>query len=130
MKKKLAPFILGLGLVSLAACSNDGEENTDSASTEEGEVEFGDVLATSDAGEITSDDVLNQIGTNQVANQTFQLVLDQVLTDKYSEEINMDELNDQIDAEIEQYGGEDNFCLFKPSRSHRDVKELGMPSFP
>src|SRR5699024_5151207 len=85
MKKKLAPFILGLGLVSLAACSNDSEENTDSASTEEGEVEFGDVLATSDAGEITSDDVLNQIGTNQIANQTFQLVLDQVLTDKYSE---------------------------------------------
>lgn len=111
MKKKLAPFILGLGLVSLAACSNDGEENTDSASTEEGEVEFGDVLATSDAGEITSDDVLNQIGTNQVANQTFQLVLDQVLTDKYSEEINMDELNEQIDAEIEQYGGEDNFQM-------------------
>ena len=111
MKKKLAPFILGLGLVSLAACSNDSEENTDSASTEEGEVEFGDVLATSDAGEITSDDVLNQIGTNQVANQTFQLVLDQVLTDKYSEEINMDELNDQIDAEIEQYGGEDNFQM-------------------
>ena len=111
MKKKLVPFILGLGLVSLAACSNDSEENTDSASTEEGEVEFGDVLATSDAGEITSDDVLNQIGTNQVANQTFQLVLDQVLTDKYSEEINMDELNEQIDAEIEQYGGEDNFQM-------------------
>lgn len=112
MKKKFAPFIIGLGLVSLAACSNEGEENTDSASTEEGgDVEFGSVLATSDAGDITADDVLNQIGTNQVANQTFQLVLDKVLTDKYSEELNMDELNEQIDAEIEQYGGEENFSM-------------------
>lgn len=111
MKKKLAPIILGLGLVSLAACSNDGEENTDSASTEEGDVEFGSVLATSEAGDVTADDVLNQIGTNQVANQTFQLVLDKVLTDKYSEELNMDELNEQIDAEIEQYGGEENFAM-------------------
>lgn len=109
--KKLAPFILGLSIIGLAACSNDSEETSDSASTEEGEVAFGDVLATSDAGEITSDDVLNQIGTNQVANQTFQLVLDQILQDKYSEEINMDELNEQIDAEIEQYGGEDNFAM-------------------
>ena len=111
MKKKLAPFILGLGLVSLAACSNEGEENTDQASTEEGDVEYGNVLATSDAGDITADDVLNQIGMNQVANQTFQLVLDKVLTDKYSEELNMDELNEQIDTEIEQYGGEDNFAM-------------------
>lgn len=76
-----------------------------------GDVEFGSVLATSDAGDITADDVLNQIGTNQVANQTFQLVLDKVLTDKYSEELNMDELNDQIDAEIEQYGGGENFSM-------------------
>lgn len=112
MKKKLAPFIIGLGLVSLAACSNEGEENKDSASKEEGgDVEFGSVLATSDAGDVTADDVLNQIGTNQVANQTFQLVLDKVLTDKYSEELNMDELNEQIDAEIEQYGGEENFSM-------------------
>lgn len=111
MKKKLAPFILGLGLVSLAACSNEGEENTESASNEEGDVEFGSVLATSDAGDITADDVLNQIGTNQVANQTFQLVLDKVLTDKYSEELSMDELNKEIEAEIEQYGGEDNFPM-------------------
>lgn len=111
MKKKLAPFILGLGLVSLAACSNEGAENIDSASTEEGDVEFGNVLATSDAGDVTADDVLNQIGTNQVANQTFQLVLDKVLTDKYSEELNMDELNEQVDAEIEQYGGEENFAM-------------------
>lgn len=112
MKKKFAPFIIGLGLVSLAACSNEGEDNKDSASKEEGgDVEFGSVLATSDAGDVTADDVLNQIGTNQVANQTFQLVLDKVLTDKYSEELNMDELNEQIDAEIEQYGGEENFSM-------------------
>lgn len=110
MKKKLAPIILGLGIVSLAACSNEGEENTESTENE-GEVEYGNVLATSDAGDITTDDVLNQIGTNQIANQTFQLVLDQVLTDKYSDDINLDELNEQIDAEIEQYGGEENFSL-------------------
>src|SRR5699024_9838622 len=32
-------------------------------------------------------------------------------TDKYSEELNMDELNEQVDAEIEQYGGEENFAM-------------------
>lgn len=112
MKKKFAPFIIGLSLVSLAACSNKGEENKDSSSKEDGgDVEFGSVLATSDAGDVTADDVLNQIGTNQVANQTFQLVLDKVLTDKYSEQLNMDKLNEEIDAEIEQYGGEENFSM-------------------
>ena len=93
MKKKLAPFILGIGLVSLAACSNDSSESNESEeNTDQGEVEYGDVLASSKAGDITTDDVLNQIGTNQVANQTFQLVLDQILSDKYSEEIDREEL--------------------------------------
>lgn len=112
MKKKLAPFILGIGLVSLAACSNDSSESNESEeNTDQGEVEYGDVLASSKAGDITTDDVLNQIGTNQVANQTFQLVLDQILSDKYSEEIDREELTSQVEEEIEQYGGEENFSM-------------------
>lgn len=112
MKKKLAPFILGIGLVSLAACSNDSSESNESEeNADQGEVEYGDVLASSKAGDITTDDVLNQIGTNQVANQTFQLVLDQILSDKYSEEIDREELTSQVDEEIEQYGGEENFSM-------------------
>ena len=112
MKKKLAPFILGIGLVSLAACSNDSSESNESEeNTDQGEVEYGDVLASSKAGDITTDDVLNQIGTNQVANQTFQLVLDQILSDKYSEEIDREELTAQVEEEIEQYGGEENFSM-------------------
>lgn len=112
MKKKLAPFILGIGLVSLAACSNDSSESNESEeNTDQGEVEYEDVLASSKAGDITTDDVLNQIGTNQVANQTFQLVLDQILSDKYSEEIDREELTSQVDEEIEQYGGEENFSM-------------------
>ena len=114
MKKKLAPFILGIGIVSLAACSNDGGEGNESESgesTDQGEVEYGDVLASSKAGDITTDDVLNQIGTNQVANQTFQLVLDKILSDKYSDQIDKEELTAQIDEEIEQYGGEENFQM-------------------
>ena len=113
MNKKLAPFILGIGLVSLAACNNDSgnsdEEKSESTGSET--VEYGDVLANSKAGEVTTDDVLNQIGTNQVANQTFQLVLDKVLEDKYKDDINKDELNETVNKEIEQYGGEENFQM-------------------
>ena len=84
MRKKLAPIVVGLGLIGLAGCSDDGSSESGSGS-ENGETEYGDVLATSDAGEVTTDDILNELGTDNIANRTFQLTLDSILQDKYSD---------------------------------------------
>lgn len=108
MKKKLMPVVIGLGLLGLAGCGN-GEEGSSDSENGSAETEFGEVLATSDAGDVTVDDLLNNIGTTQVANQTFQLTLDQVLQDKYSDEVDPAEIEEEVDAEMEQYGGEEQF---------------------
>lgn len=108
MKKKVMPVVIGLSLLGLAGCGN-GEEGSSDGGNGSGETEFGEVLATSDAGDVTVDDVLNNLGTTQVANQTFQLTLDQILQDKYSDEVDPAEIEEEVDAEIEQYGGEEQF---------------------
>lgn len=109
MKKKIAPIVIGLGLVGLAGCSDDnGSGNSE---TENNETEFGSVLSTSDAGEVTTDDILNQMGTSTVANQTFQLTLDSILKDKYSDAVDTEQIESQIDDEIEQMGGEEQFAM-------------------
>lgn len=109
MKKKLTPLIVSLGIIGIAGCSNDSEE-TNEQTTEE-DVNFGEVLSSSDAGDVTTDDILNQIGTEQVATQTFQLTLDKVLMDKYSDELDRDELEAEIDQEIEEMGGEEQVAM-------------------
>ncbi|HIW13417.1 MAG TPA: peptidylprolyl isomerase [Candidatus Salinicoccus stercoripullorum] len=107
MKKKLAPIIISFGLISLAGCSDDNGNGNN----ENDETEFGNVLSTSDAGDVTTDDILNQIGTSTVANQTFQLTLDNILKDKYSDEVDTEQIESQTDEEIEQMGGEDQFAM-------------------
>ncbi|MHC0552074.1 peptidylprolyl isomerase [Salinicoccus sp. CNSTN-B1] len=106
MKKIIAPMVLGLGLIGLAGCSDDSSENSSS-----NETEYGDVLATSDAGDVTTDDILNQLGTDSIANQTFQLTLDTILKEKYADEIDTEEIESQINEEIEGMGGEDQFAM-------------------
>lgn len=121
MKKKLAPLLFSLGIIGLAGCSNDGEEAENTSS--EGDVDFGEVLASSDAGDVTADDILNQMGTQQVATQTFQLTLDKVLMDKYSEELNQEDLQAEIDQEIEEMGGEEQVAMMlQQQQSNVDVE--------
>lgn len=121
MKKKLTPLLVSLGIIGLAGCSNDGEEAENT--TSEGDVDFGEVLASSDAGDVTADDILNQMGTQQVATQTFQLTLDKVLMDKYSEELNQEDLQAEIDQEIEEMGGEEQVAMMlQQQQSNVDVE--------
>lgn len=121
MKKKLTPLLVSLGIIGLAGCSNDGEEAENT--TSEGDVDFGEVLASSDAGNVTADDILNQMGTQQVATQTFQLTLDKVLMDKYSEELNQEDLQAEIDQEIEEMGGEEQVAMMlQQQQSNVDVE--------
>lgn len=107
MKKKLAPIVVGLGLIGLAGCGNgDSSDNT-----AENETEYGNVLATSDAGDVTTDDILNELGTDNIANRTFQLTLDSILQDKYSDSVDREEIESQINEEIESMGGEEQFAM-------------------
>src|SRR5699024_6310624 len=110
MKKKLMPVVIGLGLLGLAGCGH-GEEGSSDNGNGSGETEVGEAVATSDAGDVTIDDVLNNIGTTQGAHQTFQLTLDQVLQDKYSDEVDSAEIEEEVDAEIDAYGGEEQFDM-------------------
>ncbi|HLR39671.1 MAG TPA: peptidylprolyl isomerase [Jeotgalicoccus sp.] len=107
MKKLLMTASLS-SLLVLAACGNDNAE-TEKESNGEKEVKYDNVLAESKAGDVTVDDLLNSIGTTEVANQTFELTLNKILEDKYKDEINVDEISKQVDKEIENYGGEQQF---------------------
>lgn len=111
MKKKLTPLVLSLGIIGLAGCGNgeDGDDSNGDNGTSEGNVEFGEVLSSSDAGDVTVDDILNQLGTEQVGQQTFQLTLDQILKDRYSEDVDEEQIQSDIDTEIENMGGEEQF---------------------
>ena len=128
MKKRLAPIVIGVGLIGLAGCAGGNDSgDSENGSSDSGETEFGDVLATSDAGEVTSDDILNQIGTDQVANQTFQLTLDTILQDKYSDEVDVEEVESQVDEQVEQMGGEEQFSMMlqqqQPGVTVEDYKQ-------
>lgn len=107
MKKILMTASLS-SLLVLAACGN-GDAETDKESNGEKEVKYENVLSESKAGDVTVDDLLNSISTTEVANKTFELTLNKILEDKYKEEINVDEISKQVDKEIENYGGEQQF---------------------
>lgn len=114
MKKKLAPVLISLGLLTLAGCDND--ENTSSAN-EDVDVSSGDVLVETDAGDITIDDVLDEIGMSTLGNMTFQMTIDKLLEDKYASEVDADAVNEQIDQLIENMGGEDAFAQLLAQQS-------------
>ncbi|CAD2079057.1 peptidylprolyl isomerase [Phocicoccus pinnipedialis] len=107
MKKLLMSASLS-SLLVLAACGTDNSDDKKESSSDK-EIKYDNVLAESKAGDVTVDDILNSIGTTEVANQTFELTLNKVLEDKYKDEINVDEISKQVDKEIENYGGEQQF---------------------
>lgn len=107
MKKKLTPALISLGLLTLVGCGN--EENTSSAN-DEVDAEIGDVLVESDAGDISVDQVLDEIGMSTIGNMTFQMTLDMLLEDKYASEVDTEAVNEQVDQAIENMGGEEAFA--------------------
>ena len=106
MKKKLAPVLMSLGVLALVGCDN-GENST--SANDEVDAETGDVIVESDAGDITMDNILDEIGMNQIGSMAFQMTLDMILEDKYSGEVDIDAVNEQIDQLIENMGGEEAF---------------------
>lgn len=107
MKKLLTTASLSALLV-LAACGNDKADSNKEVDGEK-EVKYDNTLAKSKAGDVTVDDLLNSIGTTEIANQTFELTLNKILEDKYKDDVKVDEISKEVDAEVENYGGEEQF---------------------
>ncbi|SES19782.1 peptidylprolyl isomerase [Psychrobacillus sp. OK032] len=89
MKKTVLTFTLAASVLALGACSND------SATKDE-------VIATSKVGDITHNDLYEEMKAS-IGDQAFQLLMiEKVLASKY--EVTEDEVNAQLEADKKQYG--------------------------
>ncbi|RIO42805.1 peptidylprolyl isomerase [Staphylococcus hyicus] len=83
--------------VILGACGNDTPTSKDQT------------LISSKAGDVKVEDVMKEIGKDQIASNSFKVLLSKILKDKYGEKVNNDDIEKQIDSEIKKYGGKDQF---------------------
>ncbi|RIN16508.1 peptidylprolyl isomerase [Mammaliicoccus vitulinus] len=114
IKKIVLPITLSASVLTLGACGN-GSDNS------------GETLVETKAGNVTSQDVLDKMGNNEVAQNAFQIVLNKVLKDKYEDKVDTKKLDEQVDKQIEQYGGKKKFeealQQEKPGATLEDFKE-------
>ncbi|WP_436871635.1 peptidylprolyl isomerase [Mammaliicoccus sciuri] len=114
IKKIVLPVTLSASVLTLGACGN-GSDNS------------GETLVETKAGNVTSQDVLDKMGSNEVAQNAFQIVLNKVLKDKYEDKVDTKKLDEQVDKQIEQYGGKKKFeealQQEKPGATIKDFKE-------
>lgn len=89
MKKTVLTLTLAASVLALGACSGDSVKNNE-------------VIATSKVGDITQNDLYEEMKSS-IGDQAFQLLMiEKVLADKY--EVSKDEVNTQLKADKEQYG--------------------------
>ncbi|UXR75514.1 MULTISPECIES: peptidylprolyl isomerase [unclassified Staphylococcus] len=95
MKKGLQKLIIPLtaSAVLLGACGNGAPASKD------------ETLISSKAGDVKVEDVLKDIGNNQVASSSFKLLLGKILEDKYADKVDEKKLDKDLDQQIEKYGG-------------------------
>ncbi|TDM04654.1 peptidylprolyl isomerase [Macrococcus carouselicus] len=94
LKKAVVPALLSVSVLGLAACGN-GEE--------------GKTLITSKAGDVTTTNVMDQIGKEEIAQNAFQILLKDILKDKYGKAVDDKKIQEQVDADIKKYGGKEQF---------------------
>lgn len=90
MKKSLLALTIAAS-VGLAACSNPGEE----------------VVVTSAVGDLTKDDVYNEMVDLVGVQLIEQIMAEKILSDKYK--LTDEEIQTEYDNMVAQYGGEDQF---------------------
>nr|WP_263312892.1 foldase protein PrsA [Mammaliicoccus sp. Marseille-Q6498] len=95
IKKIVLPITLSASVLTLGACGNGSDKS--------------ETLVETKAGDVTSQDVLNKMGKSEVAQNAFQIVLNKVLADKYKDKVDTKKLDEQVDKQIEQYGGKKKF---------------------
>ncbi|UXS76308.1 peptidylprolyl isomerase PrsA [Staphylococcus chromogenes] len=99
MKKGLQKMIIPItaSAVLLGACGNDTPSSKDQT------------LISSKAGDVKVEDVMKEIGKDQIASNSFKVLLSKILKDKYGDKVNHDDIEKQIDSEVKKYGGKDQF---------------------
>ncbi|MGV2876309.1 peptidylprolyl isomerase [Macrococcus capreoli] len=91
-KKIMLPAALSVSVLGLTACGNNGE-----------------ALISSKAGDVTTKNVIDEMGKNEVANTAFQILMGDILKDKYGKAVDADKVKKSVDDEIKKYGGEKQF---------------------
>lgn len=93
LKTAVLPAMLSVSVLGLAACGNNE----------------GETLITSKAGDVTTAQVIDQMGKNEVAQTAFQILMGDILKEKYGKSVDEDKIKKDVDAEIKKYGGEKQF---------------------
>lgn len=92
LKKVMLPAALSISVLGLSACGNNGE-----------------TLISSKAGDVTTSNVIKEMGKTEVANTAFQILIGDILKDKYDKKVDADKIKKSVDEEIKKYGGEKKF---------------------
>ena len=97
----------------LGACGSNATESKDNT------------LISSKAGDVKVADVMKKIGNEQIANTSFNIVLNKILADKYKDKVDTKDVDEDIKKEEKQYGGKDQFesILKQQGMSLDDYKE-------
>lgn len=91
-KKIILPTALSISVLGLSACNNEGES-----------------LISSKAGDVTTSNVINEMSKSEVANTAFQILIGDILKDKYGKKVDAEKIKKSVDEEIKKYGGEKQF---------------------
>ncbi|KAA1039167.1 foldase protein PrsA [Macrococcus equipercicus] len=92
-KTAVLPAVLSVSVLGLAACGNNN----------------GETLITSKAGDVSSANVIDQLGKDEVAKTAFQILITDILKDKYGKKVDEDKIKKDVDAEVKKYGGKKQF---------------------
>ncbi|MEN1895542.1 peptidylprolyl isomerase PrsA [Staphylococcus nepalensis] len=97
----------------LGACGNSATDSKE------------DTIISSKAGDVKVEDVMNKMGDEQIANSSFSILLNKLLTDKYKDKVDTKDIDKEVEKEQKQYGGKDQFesMLKQQKMSLSDYKE-------
>lgn len=111
LKTAVMPALLSVSVLGLAACGNAQ----------------GETLITSKAGDVSTKNVIDQMSKDEIAQSAFQILITDILKDKYGKSVDEDKINKQVDKEIKQYGGEKQFLAIlqqqQPGMTIKQYKE-------
>lgn len=84
-----------------------------------------DTLVESKAGNVKTEDVMKQIGNEQISKSAFQLILNKTLEKEYGDKVKDKDINEKLDKQKQQLGGEDKFkqALKQQNISEDDFKD-------
>lgn len=107
MKKSIKYTVLPFTALSLllGGCGQQSKEDT---------------LIESKAGDVKTEDVMKQIGNEQISKSAFQLILNKALEKEYGDKVKDKDIDKQIDQQKQQLGGDDKF---KQALKQQNIKE-------